>query len=867
MKEKEENEFLAFVNDRTRREGSPDISEEEDERALSEFKKFKKDQINDEFRVYKRAENERKELENVRRQLREAIELLPNDMIVYVRHGPITQEIQFSLLNDGPVLKALWSFFEERKRAEIEKRAMRIIMGMGIARGPIKQSVWRGGGRQRIGNPLDDEGKGMTTITIRADDDDDVEKFAAIGESVTVQYSRKHQKTIDFDVRQGQTIMDLKEMIEEDSKGSIFGEIPIKDQHIMFSGKILRNEYPFAFGGDDLGNDVVVRLVSGDVVRDYIFTRIADGWEHRTGKHNPVVRYHDLVKEFGVPDPHNVDSRKGGMIFWTKEELADGGHCLERLELHDESLSHLVPTPHKDFLYTWFRVNSELSDKTISVISLLSESVTYDPLKRLIRARCHFMGANVATIWLIMFVIIGRGKYTTATAALKKAQKMYGPTIFKTIPNTPKYENGFYEKMVKDLCNYKNTGEMASIGALDGEVSENGAIGIGGEVTVRSPVGRAGRGAGVSYTFDISSGATFLDLQGEYWKESLTIAPIFYPTFSNIYTVGLGGRKMMKKEYPILGEYSTIEYLNAKKMKDVIMNQLKAGWKAFALKDTSMGWIIKNVIKELGIPDLEHIGVERGQSIVWRRSGKNPDLHGRYRCFEWIAIKDVYVRTRLPFEKRFHNSPIYAAFDINQSETNRHRRLSADEISVILSLFKDVTYDQRRTLLLIRGNSLGVIVSILYLILFGIKNRGSRRGRKISPKSAARNVKKAFEGIVMKTVPEDDSYVKLAKGSMLNSICNWKNTGIVKTAIMIGESIEEDGTSTTEDEEEDEEMTAVGEPIGTRDDYGKEGQWSKFIIDEDSIKDVTKESEEADGPWNKIPKRPPVRKRKRKEKK
>jgi len=123
-------------------------------------------------------------------------------------------------------------------------------------------------------------------------------------------------------------------------------------------------------------------------------------WEHN----DAILQYNVLTAKYGAPNI--LSTVKGGMAVWTKPQLSDGP--FERLELLDESVPHCVPKPHRDFLYSYVKYEVP-DDKVLDVISL-SGSVAYDPLKKLLRARCGSEAANIATLYLA--TAIGNGVTT-----------------------------------------------------------------------------------------------------------------------------------------------------------------------------------------------------------------------------------------------------------------------------------------------------------------------------------------------------------------------------------------------------------------------------------------------------------------------
>ena len=127
---------------------------------------------------------------------------------------------------------------------------------------------------------------------------------------------------------------------------------------------------------------------------------------------------------------------KGGMAVWTKEQLKNT--CFEKIVLYDESVPHCVPLPHRDFLYTYIKY--EISPKLFADVLSLSGSVSYDPLKKLIRARCGSQEANIATLYLATEIACGR-------KSIQEIQKeeLYKNTILST--QNPKNVEMIYNRL------------------------------------------------------------------------------------------------------------------------------------------------------------------------------------------------------------------------------------------------------------------------------------------------------------------------------------------------------------------------------------------------------------------------------------
>ncbi len=182
---------------------------------------------------------------------------------------------------------------------------------------------------------------------------------------------------------------------------------------------------------------VLLVLLRSSRGRDGRLSRSAKPDWISSGPHNPANRYPDLVKEFGPPSL--VDLRAGGVAIWYKKDLqtTPTGRQYDRIEIRDEQIPH---GDHSDFLYTWMRI--PLSVEKTDEVRGLSDSVTYDPLTKLVRARCHFMGANVVTLMLAKRIANGE-------ISLNAARLTYKPTI-DSLNNNPEA----YQTHVRELQKY-----------------------------------------------------------------------------------------------------------------------------------------------------------------------------------------------------------------------------------------------------------------------------------------------------------------------------------------------------------------------------------------------------------------------------
>lgn len=121
--------------------------------------------------------------------------------------------------------------------------------------------------------------------------------------------------------------------------------------------------------------------------------KIVSAWIHE----KPQLRFNDIKREFGRPD--YVGNVPGGAAVWLNPKF------YRRISLVDEETPHGCPSPHEDYVSA--TIHMPIPNKTTLIKILgISESLWYDQLKVELTARCHFMGANVATLLLASEVIL-----------------------------------------------------------------------------------------------------------------------------------------------------------------------------------------------------------------------------------------------------------------------------------------------------------------------------------------------------------------------------------------------------------------------------------------------------------------------------
>ncbi len=162
------------------------------------------------------------------------------------------------------------------------------------------------------------------------------------------------------------------------------------------------------------------------------------------GKFNPAERLKHVISQFGMPDI--IDKSKGGVAIWKKKTLEGRGFCWDRVELHDEQIPHDDPAPHTDFLYYWYKLHvpKDLQED----VRKLSDSITYDPLKHMLRVRCHGDGPNLATAVLAK-------RIATKEMTFKEAKESYGPLIFSTQKGSNMYNKDAKDVLQEELCDFQ----------------------------------------------------------------------------------------------------------------------------------------------------------------------------------------------------------------------------------------------------------------------------------------------------------------------------------------------------------------------------------------------------------------------------
>lgn len=128
-------------------------------------------------------------------------------------------------------------------------------------------------------------------------------------------------------------------------------------------------------------------------------------WKHEL----PKTRLADVRMRFGYED--ELDTKIGGHAIWKESSLT---WPLLRIELRDENIVHNKPSPHHDFLYFWFDGQfsiPQLKIDDVQKLFMISKSIMIDRLAKQYIVRCHFSGANMATMHFILKILKHKSSY------------------------------------------------------------------------------------------------------------------------------------------------------------------------------------------------------------------------------------------------------------------------------------------------------------------------------------------------------------------------------------------------------------------------------------------------------------------------
>ena len=188
-------------------------------------------------------------------------------------------------------------------------------------------------------------------------------------------------------------------------------------------------------------------------------------WQYAT----PKEYYKKLTKLIGQPSILSL--KEGGLALWLKTDLDKVNffgipNCFEEILLRDEAIQHRCPAKHTDFLYSYVYV--DIGPDILPIIHSISGSVSYDPLKKLLSARCGSIEANVATLKLCTDILTDK----LDTNDYYNIAPLYGSLIKST--KDPEIARELYQSLYDNL---QELGRPAIsdywIGAFDADCNES----------------------------------------------------------------------------------------------------------------------------------------------------------------------------------------------------------------------------------------------------------------------------------------------------------------------------------------------------------------------------------------------------------
>ena len=160
-----------------------------------------------------------------------------------------------------------------------------------------------------------------------------------------------------------------------------------------------------------------------------------------------IQRYKDITRTLGPADW--VAPKPGGNAGWNGITLTNYGVIFNEIMIVDESIRHVEPVPHCDCMY--ISINVRIPISYLKELKYISKSMWYDQLKESLVARCHFVGASVATLRLALETINEKIKKKNRHISFYKENfPIYYKQYIKEA-STPKGLTKQYDRLVKLL--------------------------------------------------------------------------------------------------------------------------------------------------------------------------------------------------------------------------------------------------------------------------------------------------------------------------------------------------------------------------------------------------------------------------------
>ena len=143
-----------------------------------------------------------------------------------------------------------------------------------------------------------------------------------------------------------------------------------------------------------------------------------------------------LVKILGQPSA--IDTKQGGYAVWNKDKLGGKKSIFEKVEIRDQQIPHDKPSPHSDFLYTWYKI--DIPQNKLSYLHHISDTIQYDPKQQLLLVRCNDLRSCVIITWITK-------KFVADEVTQDEAAAMVGPMTDELLQDFTKYHELEYELM------------------------------------------------------------------------------------------------------------------------------------------------------------------------------------------------------------------------------------------------------------------------------------------------------------------------------------------------------------------------------------------------------------------------------------
>ena len=172
-------------------------------------------------------------------------------------------------------------------------------------------------------------------------------------------------------------------------------------------------------------------------------------WSAHTDQKRTSDELYKAIRNLG--EPSCLDRGRGGGAIWYPKDLK--GTPFYMVSIVDHMFMHSKPVPHADFLT--YGIPFIANQEQIHEIEEYSKSIWYNRLEEVLYTRCHFEGANLAT--LALSILLLKGKIPKKKRDTKeKREELYKHFITSTMTGKKKSRHtghyyGIIEKYVEHI--------------------------------------------------------------------------------------------------------------------------------------------------------------------------------------------------------------------------------------------------------------------------------------------------------------------------------------------------------------------------------------------------------------------------------